>query len=422
MPKNAPELASPDDVNLLEPSQLRCPWPSYAMLREQAPVWHDPHTGNYVVSRYEDVRRVLLDPETFRAGMPDADDTHRPEIRAIYEEKGMLPGTTMNGLDDPLHRQVRRLMDHAFRPKRVEQLDPYLEDLCKRLLDTFINDGQVELTRTYAHEMTLRVMTHIMGVPEEDGHMIRAWTDAWIKRLSKTMTPEEEIWSAEQEVEAQHYFQKIIDRLREHPEESLISDIVNGVVPEWGHGLPDNQIHIEILVDMFSGGVQTTGHALSSAVRILIQQPELWETLQAGPDKHLTSFIEEVIRLDGPQQSNPRVAAKDVEIAGTVIPKGATVNVRWGAGNRDERQFGETAAEINLNRERPTSHLGFGTGVHHCIGAALARREMFFGLKALLENIDRMWFLEEDPTFDYVESYILRGLTSLPIGFEKKHT
>src|ERR1700759_5491819 len=91
MRTDAPKIASPDDVNLLERSQLRCPWPSDAMLREEAPVWHGPPTGSYVVSRYEDVRRVLLDPETFRAGMPDADDTHRPEIRAIYEEKGMMP-------------------------------------------------------------------------------------------------------------------------------------------------------------------------------------------------------------------------------------------------------------------------------------------------------------------------------------------
>jgi cytochrome P450 len=413
-----PTVASPEQVDLLEPAQLKCPWVSYDVLREQAPVWQDPRTGHYVVSRFDDVRRVLLDPETFRASFADADDTHRPEIRALYEEKGMLPGTTMNGLDDPLHRQVRGLMDHAFRPRRVEALDPFIEELCRRLLAGFIDDGKVELAEHYAHEMTLRVMTHLMGVPEEDGHQIRAWADAWIARLSQTMTPEEEIWSCEQEIEAQHYFQKIIDRVRKTPEDNLISDIVNGIVPDWGHGLPDNQIQIEILVDMFTGGTQTTGHALTSAVKIGIEDPELWETVRRDPGKHLPTFIEEVIRVDGPQQGNPRIATADVEIAGVTIPKGAIVNVRWGAGNRDPRRYGERAGEIDLDRHQPRTHVGFGAGTHYCIGAAVARREMWHGLKTLMDNMERMWFLEDD--LDYVENYTIRGLKRLPIGFEKR--
>jgi cytochrome P450 len=415
-----PQISSPDEVDLLESSQLQCPWKSYEILREQAPVWRDPRTGVYVISRFEDVRRLLLDPDTFNAGMPAADDTHRPEIRALYEEKGMLPGTTMNGLDDPMHKQVRSLMDYAFRPKHVKTLEPYIKELCERLMAGFIDDGQVEIAHDYAHQMTLRVMTHMMGVPEEDGPQIRDWSDSWIKRLSETMTPEEEIWSCEQEIEAQHYFQKIIDRLRLQPEESLISDIVNGVVPDWGKGLPDNQIHIEILVDMFSGGTQTTGHALTSAVRILLEDPGLWETVRSDPEKHLPTFIEEVIRIDGPQQGNPRIVARDVEVAGTLIPKGSMVNARWGAGNRDPRQFGDDADEINLERPRPRSHIGFGAGVHYCIGAAIARSEMWYGLMTIFNNMERIWLLDEDAPLEYIESYILRGLSTLPIGFEKK--
>lgn len=423
MTELVPNISAPDEVDLLDQAQARCPWPSYEILRERAPVWKDPRTGIYVISRYEDIRGVLLDTEAFRASVPAGDDTHRPEIRALYEERGMLPATTMNGHDDPMHKQIRSLMDYAFRAKRVELLTPYLKDLSARLVAEFMNKerGEVDLVADYCAPLALRTMTHIMGVPEEDGPMIDAWAEAWVQRLSETMTPEEEIWSCEQEIEAQHYFQKVIDRLRENPDDSLISDMVNGVVEDWGHGLPDNQLHIEILVDMFVGG-RALAPALASAILILIRNPDLWDTVRSDPEKYLGVFIEEALRTDGPQQGNPRRASRDIEIAGTVIPEGALINARWGAGNRDPRQFGENADKIDLSRPRPKQHLAFGVGTHHCIGNTLARAGMRYGLMALFDKVERMWLLDEDKPLDYLISFILRGPLAVPIGFEKKRS
>src|ERR1700761_616527 len=133
MPSKTPEISTPEDVDLLEAEQVRCPWKSYEILREQAPVWKDPRTGIYVISRYDDIRRALLDPDTFVASVPAGDDTHRPEIRALYEEKGILPATTMNGHDDPLHKQIRGVMDHAFRPNHIRTVEPYIKGLADRL-------------------------------------------------------------------------------------------------------------------------------------------------------------------------------------------------------------------------------------------------------------------------------------------------
>jgi cytochrome P450 len=420
--EGSPDISTPDDVDLLEQAQSRCPWKSYEILREQAPVWEDPRTGIYVISRYEDIRRVLLDTETFCASVPAGDDTHRPEIRALYEQKGMLPATTMNGHDDPLHKQIRGLMDFAFRAKRIELLTPYLKEVSARLVASFLDreDGRIELVADYCAPLTLSVMTHIMGVPEKDGPMIDAWAEAWVRRLSEAMPPEEEMWSCEQEIEAQHYFQQVIDRLREHPDDSLISDMVNGVVPEWGRGLPDNQLHIEILVDMFVGG-RALAPALASAILILIRDPELWNVVRGDPDKYLTVFIEEALRTDGPQQGNPRRTTRDVEVAGTVIPEGSLINARWGAGNRDPRQFGARAGEIDLTRQRPKQHLAFGVGTHHCIGNTLARAGIRYGLLALFDSVERLWLLDEDTPLDYLTSFILRGPLAVPVGFEKKH-
>ena len=415
---STPVITSPDQVDLLETEQVKCPWPSYKMLREEAPVWQDPRTGHYIVSRYEDIRYVLLHPDLFLANLTNGDDTDKPEIHRIYVEEGMVPGTSMLGLNDPEHRYVRGLMDKAFRPKRITEFEPYIDDLCKRLFAKFADRGECDLAQEYAQEMALRVMTEMMGVPEEDGHMIRRWTDSWIERISMLMTPEEEIVSCREEIAAQKYFQKVIERVRETPEENLISDIVNGVVPEWGRGLPDNQIHVEILVDMFTGGTQTTGHAITSAVKIWMDQPELWEQVRNDPDQYLENFIEEVVRTDGPQQGDPRTAAEDTEIAGVKIPKGAIVHPRWGAGNRDTAKFGDDADKIDLNRKQPRTHLAFGIGTHHCIGSALARKELYYALKVIIDNVESMSYDPAD--LDYVENYIVRGLNHFPIKFTLK--
>jgi cytochrome P450 len=416
-----PNISTPEDVDLLEISQVRCPWKSYEILREQAPVWHDPRTGIYVISRFEDIRRVLLDPETFPASVPAGDDTHRPEIRALYEEKGILPAKTMNAYDDPEHRQIRGPMDYAFRPKNIEKAGEYIKQLCDELIAGFIDQGEVEFVAAYGKPIALRTLCQIMGVPHEDGPQVDFWADAWVQRLSETMSPDQEIWSAEQEIEAQHYFQKIIDRLRENPDGSLISDIVNAEVKEWGHGLSDAQIHIEILVDMFVGG-RAPAYSLASAVLLFINNPELWDTVRADPESHLPIFIEEALRVDSPQQGNPRITSRDVEVAGTVIPKGSLINARWGAGNRDPRVYGENADEIDLHRARPRAHLAFGVGQHRCIGSHLARAEMHHGLMALINSVERMWLVDEDAPLDYLTSFILRGTETLPIGFEKKRS
>lgn len=412
-----PTVTNPAEVDLLAPEQVKCPWHSYEVLREQAPVWQDPRTGFYVVSRYDDVREVLLNSQLFAANLSEGDDTARPEIRELYEREGMLPAVSLSGLDDPYHRQVRKLMDEAFRPRRIASFEPFIEQVCQELIDGFIDRGEVDLAQEFAQEMAMRVMLQMMGLPPEDGPKIRAWTDAWIARIAMTMTPEEELWSCEQEIAAQQYFQPIIDRVRAKPEENLLSDIVNGVVPEWGEGLSDAQIQIELLVDMFTGGTQTSGHGVTSAVKIWIERPDLLATVRSDPERWLQPFIEEVLRTDGPQQGNPRIATEDTEIAGVKIPKGATVHARWGASNRDPRRFGETADQIDLERPQNRTHLAFGVGTHHCIGATLARRELWYALKAILDNFDDFWLLDDGAGLEYVESYIVRGLSKMPVGF-----
>ena len=403
----------------------------------EAPIWQDPHTGMFVMTRFADIRAALADVATFTnavgsaAGMTekavkptDPEEARKAEqaaeeekiLQQLYIDKGWPPVATLDALDPPLHMELRRMFEHAFRPGRIKELDPFVEELTNDLFDAFIDDGECEWVEALAIPLPLYVIGKQMGVPKEDMPQIKAWTDAWVQRLGLMQTFEERLWSAEREIEAQHYFQKIFDRLREQPEDTLLSDLVNKEIPEWGRTLTDAELHSEMMADFFVGGSETTTNALAAGVRMLIEQPTVWDQLKSDPDQYLPTFIEEVVRLEGPVQGLLREVAVDTEMHGVTMPAGSVVNLRFAAANRDGETF-ESPDELKLDRPRPKGHIGYGFGSHFCLGAPLARRELHFGFKVLLERVDEMWFLEGKNDFRYHPNYFLRALKELHIGF-----
>jgi cytochrome P450 len=152
-----------------------------------------------------------------------------------------------------------------------------------------------------------------------------------------------------------------------------LSELVNTEIEAWGRTLNDNELHAEMMADTFVGGSETTTNALSAGIKLLIEKPDIWNKLKSDPNKYLKVFIEEVLRLESPVQSLMRHTVNNVELSGVNIPKGSVINVRYAAANRDE-EFFENPEEIDLERKKPGSHLAFGSGIHHCLGAPLARR------------------------------------------------
>ena len=421
---NTATVTSPDQVNFFAADIHACPYPAYQVLRDQAPVWRDPLTGLYVITRYEDLREILLDPAHFSSqpqGEPRAimGPERAARMRALYREKGWLPGATLAQRDNPNPTQRRAMFDNAVRPGRIKELEPFIEQLAYRLIDAFISDGRCDWVKQFAVPFPLIIIGKQMGAPEADIWRIKAWTDAWIKRLGIMQSEDDERASIEQEIEAQHYFQPIFERLRQQPDGTLLSDLVNTVIPEWGRSLTDEELHAEMMADTFVGGSETTTNALSAGVMLLVQNPDVWARLKADPDKYLRTFIEEVLRLESPVQGLLRYAAADIELHGVTIPKGAMVNVRYAAANRDEREF-DCPAQLNLDRAKPGSHLAFGSGVHHCLGAPLARRELWWGFKALLDRVDALRFAPQQKEFTYQSNFMLRALDRLHVEFERR--
>jgi len=255
-----------------------------------------------------------------------------------------------------------------------------------------------------------------MGIPTEDMPQIKQWTDAWVQRMGLMLNREQRIWSAEQEIEAQHYFQAKFEQLRREPEDNLLSDLVNNEVAEWGRPLTDQELHTEMMADLFVGGSETSTNALSGGVMLLIQNPDVWQTVKSDPDKYLENLVEEVLRLESPVQGLLRLVLEDVELHGVAIPKGSVIKLGYGSGNRDERRF-NCPNQFDLEREQPRTHLTFGVGSHHCLGAPLARRELYFGFKALVDRLDEMRFVEGANDFRFHPNYFLRAIKELHIEF-----
>jgi len=407
--------AASAEISFFDPEINDCPYHAYRTLRDEAPVWFDERLNGYVITRHEDVLAVLQDKDRFVNSRKANPRKAVPEILAVYEKKGWVPAPTLAGRDDPEHKEMRALFDHAFRPPRIKKLEPQIEGLAHHLIETFIDDGRCDWVAQFAVPLPLLVIGIQMGADPDDIWRIKTWTDAWVQRMGLMQTLDEAIWSTEMEVEAQNYFQPIFERLREEPDDTLLSDLVNTPIPEWGRCLTDEELHAEMMADTFVGGSETSTNAISGGVRLLIENPDQWDKLKADPDRYLPILVEEVLRLEAPVQRLMRTAAVDVELHGVQIPAGAQILIGYGAANRDERVFDQPDT-FDLDRADTRKHVTFGFGTHFCMGAPLARRELLLGFGALVERIDEMWFTDETD-LTIAPNYFLRALKSLHIGF-----
>jgi cytochrome P450 len=413
------------DATLADAEVLECPYPTYQLLREQAPVFQDPNTGIFVITRYQDQRKIALDYENFSNFRRSNDHANLTgNARIAYErflEKGWVPGESLAARDDPNHKQMRSIFDQAFRPKRINALDPQVEQLAYELMDGIINDGHCDFVAQYAVPLPLIIICRQMGANMDDVWQIKKWTDAWIKGVGFGLSEAEVLQYTDLEIQAQHYFQAIFDRLRETPDDSLLSDLVNLEVPGWGRTLTDNELHAEMMQDTFVGGSETTTNALSGGIMMLANDSATWDKLRSDPERYLKTFCDEVVRLETPTQGMSRTAKNDYVLHGVTIPKGAQVDLRYASGNRDPEQF-DNPDQIDLERRNAGSHLGFSTGTHYCLGAPLARRELYWGFKAFVDRVEDFRLAPGKNDLRHLPNYSLRILQELHIEFSPKRT
>jgi cytochrome P450 len=405
-------------ITFADSTVQQCPFHAYDRLREEAPVYKDPVTGHYVLTRYEDVRRATLSAKTFsnKTGLgATRDSAARAETDAIYDAYGWRPMDTMVSNDPPSHRFYRSLVDKAFTPAKITDLEPRINEIVNELIDRFIDKPEVEFLTEFGIKLPMIVIAEQLGVAKEDMDRFKMWSDVSVESQDPTMTYEREIEVTHIITQMQQYMAATIERLRKAPDGMLLSRLIEADID--GRRLDLREL-MSILQQLLVAGNETTTATLAGGVKLLIDYPALTPQLRAQPEL-MRAFVEEALRVMTPIQTMFRRAIEDIEIRGVTIPKGSLVEVRFGAANRDPVNY-STPSCPDLSRSNAGTHLAFGVGPHLCIGNQLARGELRLAFKALIDRMDNFRPSRGEASYAYTPLYISYGLTKLWMTFDKR--
>jgi len=399
----------------LAPEVLACPIEFNARLRAEAPVYKCPHTGIVFVSDYDTVTKIARDHETFsnRFGQAMRNTANADPRLAEVQREGYPAVDTMLTQDPPQHRRYRGMVNQAFTARRVATLENHIEAVCHGLIDEFAADGECEFVSAFAKRLPMTVIAEQLGVPLSDYELFKNWSDAFVAQLSGLASTDEELAAARQILAFQNYFAERIEQRRAAAADDIISDIV--------HARFENERPLEmaemlsILQQLLVAGNETTTHAISEGVLLLIRHPEQWRKLKAEPEL-IPALVEEVLRLSTPTANMWRVAVKDTQINGLEIPAGTMVQIRFASANRDESRF-LGPDDFDIERPNAKANVAFGHGVHMCVGASLARKELEVAFRTILQRFDELELNCADDLLIYPANMLLRGLEQLPIRF-----
>ncbi|MFN0094876.1 MAG: cytochrome P450 [Dehalococcoidia bacterium] len=399
---------------------------TYKLLHREAPVLKiagggvRPGTDAYVITKYDDISRIIRDPESFPpSNLRQASD----DAAKVFRQMGYgTPLDARNSLRPNLesHKQHRlQLTDPWVGPMGADQHATMMRKHIDFLLQGWETRDEAELVGEFAQPLPQRIITEILGFPFEDMPKLKAYEEAQVRRFvyfinhKDELPPDEEIENAEALVEFQKYIKSQIDKKRENPAQDMLTFLTK--VEYNGRPLSDAEI-ISVAFGMHIGGNETTQFALTSEWLLLAENPHIWAELKADRGK-VRFFVEEALRIYAPTQgSSSRIAAHDVEFQGVKIPAGSLLHVRYGAGNRDEDAF-PGADTIDLSRHNPGRHLTFSQGPRNCPGAGLSRLEQNLAVNAWLDRFEWIGLAKGKNALKHIPGRMF-GLIDLHVTFE----
>jgi len=410
-----------NEINAMHPDILRSPAVMNRRLREEAPVFRDPGSGIFFISRYADVVEAARDHETFSSVMPGysnrAMNTEYEEVIAVMEQ-GYPNVPTMLTQDLPLQRRYRKFVDGAFSPRNIRTLESFIESTSHELIDRFIGAGQCEFLGEFGIPLPLAVIGSQLGTPVEDLPRLRKWTEAFVGNLGQQLDRAGTLAAAEGMLEFQQYFVERIEQSRESPKDDILSKVVNASID--GEKPLDYAECLSMLSQILVAGNETTAASLTEGIWLLINNPDQYERVRNDPSPEMISRLaEEVLRVSSPSANMFRRTTRDVELHGVTIPENSVCFVRFASANQDDEQF-EDAMRFDIMRENVKDHVAFGKGIHHCLGAALARRELNTGFKVIFERMENFRLQPGAAEPQFAPNALLHGLESLPLAFDAR--
>ena len=417
----APQIPVFDLQNLIDP------YPMYKQLRDEAPVYHVPELNMYYVTSYELLRQVIRDTDVYSSryddfmafsqsqGMANLPDDVRDSI--MEKMSTMIPTPpTMLTLDEPEHTKYRSLVSRLFTGSEIKKSESDVQAVIDRHADNFIKTGtQAEYMSGFAFPVPLEIISVRLGIPEADrAFFYDAATCAASGLRIQQLSHDEMLRRAQVAIDLQKLLVRLVEETRKTPRDDMITILANSKLEEENRLLTHGEI-LSILQQFLVAGHETTTSAFGWGMLLLCQNPELQAQLRDNPEG-IKVFVEEALRIRAPVQGLPRKVTQDTSLGGVEIPAGAFVMLRYGAANMDERQF-ENPEKVDIERKKAGMQMAFGSGVHFCIGAPLARQELNLGFPAILDRVENLR-LNTNHTPTAEPSLILHNLPELHIEFD----
>jgi len=392
-------------INFSDPSFVENPYPALKELRQAGkPVWHE-ELGIFLAARYNDANAVLRTKTLGRIFTPKAPESQWNEFNWLHSD-------SLLDSEPPKHTRLRSLVGKAFSRSRIESLRPEVERIANNLLDEAENklssNGNFDLIADYAEPLPVKVIAALLGFPDKDEHLLRPWSQSIVKmyEVSPSIEAQEEAKQAAHEFA--EYVRSLMMERKTSPGADLISELA--VVEEAGEKLNAQEL-IATCVLLLNAGHEASVNGFGNGMVATFERADQLELLRKDPRGVADTAIEEFLRFDAPLHLFERTATADTEIGGVLIKDGQKIASLLGSANRDETIF-DRADELDLTREQ-NPHIGFGAGIHFCLGAPLSRIEMSASLPLLFERFPNLELVETPkrrPTF------VLRGYESIPVA------
>ncbi len=415
------------DIELFSPENLIDPYPTYKQLRDETPVYFIKEMNLHVVTRYDLLREAIKRTDDFSskvdqflgvakkmmlASLPEA---QQAEVRAIQSQLIELPPTMLT-LDEPEHTQYRTLVSKLFTASRIRQSEPDVRTVVQNNIKTMLTKGTVDFMSIFAFPVPLEIIADRLGIPRKDREFFyqAAKAAATVLKISLA-SPDEVLEQMQLALDLQKLLVSLINDRHQEPREDMITILANTKLELEDRRLSHGEA-LSILNQFLVAGHETTTSAFGWGMLALCDNPEIQKNIR-GDDQRIKTFVEEVLRLEAPIQGLPRLVTRDTELGGYPLKKGDLLMLRYGAVNRDERQF-ENPDQMDIDRHKAGLQMSFGSGVHFCIGAPLARQELCIGFSELLNHFKNfsLSHARRRPVAD--PSFILRGLPGLHIQYD----
>lgn len=380
-------------MNFLDEEFITDPYPTYARWQAEQPIWKAEDTGNWVLTRHDDVRSVLRNSAEYSS-------------KAMGEQGNPLPLLTD---DPPTHTQLRKLVDRAFTMRMLKLMEDWVDDLAEEMVAGLPAGEPIDIVQALTIPLPVAVISRMMGIPGDRAEDFKRWSDALTGTLAGASVEDR----MQDMMEMAAYFQSLIPQRRENPGDDLVSAVVNAEIE--GQRLTDEQI-VGFNILLLIAGNETTTNLLGNLFNIAADQPEIWAQLSADPTL-IDAAVEETLRYDAPVQFLMRKALRPMNYYGQDVAPGENVTVVMAAANRDPSVY-EHPDQFRLDR-RKNHHHTFGFGIHFCIGAPLARMEARLTLRALLKRFGSLSRPGNPPgENERVGSPLLRGFHHLWIQLD----